>query len=250
MMKRIFKIGWLVLVVGLVATAIGYFNHGAQNVDLVAGRPHVQRPGNWQLTRRHFNQVDLDVTTADVTVKTGRHFAVTYQGVSRNRPRVTVKNGRLTVRQAAHDAILAPHQVNERLVVTVPRGTKLTASRIELGSGNLTVTGVNLADTKIKAASGDVDLTNVTLAGGQTHLSSGDFTAHRLRVNGHYQVKNESGDNETYATGIGGYRVQTDSGDNEVNGQDKDDQTVVTDNMTAANTLELVTASGDNELYY
>lgn len=40
---------------------------------------------------------------------------------------------------------------------------------------------------------------------------------------------------------VDGYRLQTSSGDNTVNGHDYNDQDAVEENMTAANTLELVT---------
>ena len=34
MMKRMFKIGWLVLIVGLVALMVGYLNHGYRSAQL------------------------------------------------------------------------------------------------------------------------------------------------------------------------------------------------------------------------
>ena len=61
MMKRMFKIGWLVLIVGLVALMVGYLNHGDRDVDFHNGRPRVQRQASWQLTNRRFDKVDLDV---------------------------------------------------------------------------------------------------------------------------------------------------------------------------------------------
>lgn len=85
------------------------------------------------------------------------------------------------------------------------------------------------------------------VSGGQAQLNSGDFTARELRIEGHYRVKNSSGDNEVHVAAVDGYRLQTSSGDNTVNGHDYNDQDAVEENMTAANTLELVTQSGDNE---
>ena len=69
MMKRMFKIGWLVLIVGLVALMVGYLNHGDRDVDFHNGRPRVQRQASWQLTNRRFDKVDLDVTTANVRIR-------------------------------------------------------------------------------------------------------------------------------------------------------------------------------------
>ncbi|MCH3922127.1 DUF4097 family beta strand repeat-containing protein [Limosilactobacillus sp.] len=250
-MKKMFKFGWLVLIVGLVALAIGYFNHGAQNVTFENGRPVVQRQASWNLTSKHFKRVDLDVDSANVTIKHGNKFKVSYRGLDRNKPTVTVKNKTLRVRQSGtrsyNGSVFSVNGISDHLTITLPYDAQIKGGRIALNSGELAVNGVDLTHVKLTNESGDVDLSDLTLNGGQTNLSSGEFDAHSLTITGHYAVQNDSGDNEAHAISADGYRLKSDSGDNEVNGQDKDDQSVVEENMNAANTLELITTSGDNE---
>lgn len=248
MMKRMFKIGWLVLVVGLVALMVGYLNHGDRDVDFHNGRPQVQRQASWRLTNRRFDKVNLDVTTANVRIKRGVAFRVSYHGLTKNKPLVVKKGQTLVIKQSTSSGgfFFNVNGFDDQLTITLPRDAQITGGTIKLGSGDLDIDGVDLTNTKIDVASGDVDLTNLVLNGGQAELNSGDFTAHQLRVNGYYRVNNDSGDNEAHTASIDGYRLQTTSGDNAVNGRDRDQDTVE-DNMTANNTLELITQSGDNE---
>lgn len=247
-MKRMFKIGWLILLVGLVALLVGYLNHGDRNVEFAEGRPQMQHQGTWRLTDKHFTRLDLDVPSADVTIKRGTKFAVRYQGTRRNQPQATVKDGVLTIRQSVvSHAFFSVHGVNDQLIITVPRDVTINDGTIEMGSGDLVIDGVDLTNTKLEVASGDVDLNQLTVTAGQARLNSGGFTAHGLQIRGHYRVKNDSGDNEVHGTAVDGYRLQTSSGDNTVNDHDYDDQDTVEENMTAPNTLELITQSGDNE---
>ncbi len=248
MMKRMFKIGWLVLVVGLVALMVGYLNHGDRDVDFHNGRPQVQCQASWRLTNRRFDKVNLDVTTANVRIKRGAAFRVSYHGLTKNKPLVVKKGQTLVIKQSTSSGgfFFNVNGFDDQLTITLPRDAQITGGTIKLGSGDLDVDGVDLTNTKIDVASGDVDLTNLVLNGGQAELNSGDFTAHQLRVNGYYRVNNDSGDSEVHAAGIDGYRLQTTSGDNAVNGRNRD-QNTVEDNMTANNTLELITQSGDNE---
>lgn len=249
-MKRMFKIGWLVLIIGVVALLVGYLNHGNQTVDFINGRPQVQRQRSWQMTNKHFDKIDLDVLTTGVTIERGDSFSVNYRGMQRNKPTVSVKDHVLTVKQqTSGNGIFNMGGFTDELVVTVPRDTQISAGTIKMGSGGLDVDRVDLTDTKIDIASGAVSLNNLTLNGGQTKLQSGEFEARGLRINGHYRVENDSGDNDVYVAKLDGYRLETTSGENAVNGQDKDDQTTIEENMAGTNTLELITNSGDNEYH-
>ncbi|MGN1280099.1 MAG: DUF4097 family beta strand repeat-containing protein [Limosilactobacillus sp.] len=246
-MKRMFKIGWLVLVIGLVALAIGYLNHGDRDVDFHNGRPQVQKQASWHLTNRRFDRLDLDVATTNVRIKHGAAFRVSYRGLARNKPVVVKRGSCLVIKQPGRDGFFFNiNSFDDQLTITLPRDAQINGGTIKMDSGDLSVVGVNLTDTQIDAASGEVTLDDLTLSGGQAELNSGDFVAHRLRTSGAYRVNNDSGDNEVHAADVDGYRLQTTSGDNAVNGHDRDQDTVE-ENMTAANTLELVTQSGDNE---
>lgn len=250
-MKRMFKWGWIVLIVGLLTLTVGYLNHGNQNINFAAGRPQVQREGSWQLSRKVFDRVNLDVGTADVTIKRGRRFVVSYQGRQAERPQVSVKDRVLTIKQTgSHRYSFFQMHVNQNQVtITLPRNAQIRGGEIDMATGNLTVTDVDLADTTISNDSGDVDLNGLTLENGRAKLASGNFTAQRVQVNGHYRVDNDAGDNTAREITADGYRLQTSDGDNTVNGQEHDDQLTVTHNLGAANVLELVSDTGDNEYH-
>ena len=252
-MKRMFKIGWIVLIVGLVAVLIGYFNHGDRSVEVVNGRPQIQRHGNWELTRRSFKSVDLDIATDDVTIRQGDRFQVHYQGQTNHRPTVSVQGHRLVIKQTAtgadHVSLFSGGAFSDHLTITVPRGTVINGGRIKLTDGDLAVTGVDLKDVQLKNTSGDISLSNLQLANGQARLTDGDFDADQLRVQGHYRVDNASGDNDVHGDQIGACRLYSADGDNEVNGHDRDQDSVDVGDLSSTNVLELNAQDGDNSYF-
>lgn len=249
-MKKLFKIGWVVLIIGLLALAIGYFNGGNKTISFNGTRPVVIKNHVRHLsTNKQFDQLDLDASTANVVIKQGKKYQVTYYGMGGQIPTANLADKKLTVNQKnkALEVLFDVNGYNQDLiVVTVPKGHALSG-KIHLASGDLEVSNVDMTGTKVKVSEGDVDYDHVTLADGKTTLSEGDFTGKRLIVKGHYTVNNDEGDNTVTATDVEGYHLYTSNGENELKGQDKGDQTL-DQNETAANVLVLTTSEGDNEV--
>ncbi|MBB1080404.1 DUF4097 family beta strand repeat protein [Limosilactobacillus sp. STM2_1] len=249
-MKNVFKIGGVVLVVGLIILGIGFFNGGNKTVYFDGSRPRIVHNHVYHLsTNKSFERVDISASTANVVIREGKKYQVAYYGVGGHVPAATVHNQVASLRQtggALYALNLNSYRDQDLIVITVPHDQPL-AGQIHLDSGDLTVKDINLENAHVKVDSGDVDYQGVTLNNGQTSIQSGDFEGQQLTVYGHYTVKNDSGDNTVTNTTVDGYELQTDDGDNELNGEDKGSQTL-TENTSATNVLKLVTQSGDNEV--
>lgn len=252
-MKRTFKIGWVILIIGLLALAVGYFNGGNKTVTIDHYRPSITHSYTKKLsTSKKFNKVNLAVSSANVVIRDGKKYQITYSGTSGHQtPTVTVHNNVATIHQSGNIShtfnINSSYHNQDLIVITVPHN-QVVAGRINLQNGDLNVKNMTLSNADINVASGDVDYQQVILNSGHTSLQSGDFTANNVTINGHYTVNNQSGDNDVTKANVDGYDLQTESGDNELNSKDSDDQNIE-ENTTAVNVLRLITQSGDNTVH-
>lgn len=250
-MKKLFKIGWLLILVGGIVLAVGYFNHGNRAIYIANGRPAVVRRHARKLSNNgKFERVDITATTANVIISQGDQYQISYYGTG-HVPTATVHNNVASIRQQGgavmHFVLFDyPSTSQDLIVITVPRDQAL-AGRIRLESGNLTVKNISLDNADVDVEDGDVNYQQVTLRNGNTKLISGDFTGDNLTIQGHYTVNNESGDNTVTATTTDGYFLKTTDGENDLNGEDKG-STTLHQNDQAANVLSLITKAGDNQI--
>lgn len=285
-MKKALKIGGILIVVGIVIAAVGFFSHRQPfnpfNEDEIT---HVNKQ---TLSKKAFSRVKITAASADVTIKESDHYGVYYYGKSYAAVKAKVRNGQLTVTQT--HAIASKHvSINwwtngeDRVVITVPHksqladltvsgnsdvalenvtlakahintaGGDLTINRSQIDGGSLTTAdgdiaadNSRLAATRLNSASGDIDLNRVTVNAGKASLSSGDFTARKLTVNGHYLLNNQSGDNDVQTSNHPGAILTSDSGDNELGHSSQDDGGTLDRNPDAANLIRITSQSGDN----
>lgn len=250
-MKKLFKIGWLILVIGLVALGIGYFNGGSNAVAFSNhGRATVVTSHVRHLSsNKRFDRLDLSASTANVVIKQGDKYQVTYYGMGGEIPTARLNGKKMTVKQTGHVSVhlmFNDYNDQDKIVVTVPKGHTLSG-KVNVYNGGLVVSKVKLNHCTVNVRDGDVVYNKTILNGGKTTLTEGDFTGRQLTVNGRYTVDNKEGDNTVTNTAVDGYHLHTSEGDNELNGQGHDGQTL-NQNNTAANVLSLVASEGDNEV--
>lgn len=249
-MKRMFKLGWVILILGLIMAGIGYLNHGNRTIVLNGGWPRVIKQHTKTLSHgQKFTRINLSASTADVVIRQGKQYQIKYYGMGGALPTAKITDQTATVKQKGQlQYLFNINSQTERdlIVITVPKKADL-AGKVKLASGDLRVSNISLKNVKVEVNSGDVNYNHVNLTGGKTHLESGDFNAQALKVAGHYTVLNETGDNTVTNTTVDGYFLQTDNGDNEMNGEDQGDRNLA-QNENADNVLYLITTDGDNEV--
>lgn len=252
-MKRTLKIGYAVLIIGLVCLAIGFFTGGAKDLTIDHGQKEPVSVHHRVLTNKKFSSIDITAADADVIVKAGDHYQVSFTGNHRHQPTATVKSGRLilkqTIQSEKHSTGLFWHEREGacRVVITVP-SQQVLRGKLDLSSGDLTVSQVSLTNVSLNNDSGDITLRQLTINGGHANLESGDFTASGLTLQSSYRVENSSGNNEVKRVTADGFHLKTDSGENELFNRDQDDGGSLTKNTHADRVLTLVSQSGDNEV--
>ena len=254
-MRRLFKVGIVILVVGLVALGVGFFKHGNQNVTFNGSRPQITQTQRNRTVKvnRSFHKVDVDVATADVTVTRGKKFQIIYRG--KNVPQISVKHGQATIHQTSSTGNAFKWSSNnsygaDTVTIVLPDGADL-AGKMHLDEGDLVINKVTANQLMAAVEEGDVSLLNVTADGGKITLDEGDFMARQLTVNHHFKVVNEEGDNTVHGVSADGYFLKTDEGENTLfhQTQDSDDRTVLRQNSHTSNVLTLISSEGDNSVH-
>lgn len=286
-MKKVFTTGWIILLIGIVVTAVGYFghHHPFHPVNVTEQLPH------HTTTTKSFTSIKATVASADITIKQGDRYQVSYYGRRQQALKVKVKDQQLILTQTP--VMRAKHHVNfiwnddERIVITVPKNHQLTTTTVKANDdiilrnlqsanakvtsndgdiliikstlnggqltatdGDLTVTNSQLKNIQATANDGDISLSRSTITGGQARLNSGDFTGHKLIINHYYTVNNNSGDNTvTLANKSIGAKLSNNSGDNALPHQSTTGGTI-SQQITASNMIILNNDSGDNAVKY
>ncbi len=175
-MKRMFKWGWLFLVVGVIFLAIGAFAHGAKDVVFNGWKPVVySNKANYQhsYSTEAFKQVDVTVGNANVVIRRGDNYGVKYHGRKSARPRVKVLNGRLVVRQKGTNLVRKnflgfhwsgdEYRVSNKLTVYIPDNVKLNRIRNLNNRGTTVIEGVSTGYLEAIGSLGLLNLRNVNV---------------------------------------------------------------------------------------
>ena len=127
--KRAFKWGSIIIVCGLIISGIAYLGH-KQPFDPMS--PIEESTANRDvLTRKSFNKIKVTASSADVIIKQGNHFTVSYYGNKNHAVHAQVKDGVLKITQTpvTHSKLAKFQLLNssdeERCIVTVPQKASL-----------------------------------------------------------------------------------------------------------------------------
>lgn len=242
-MKKTLKIGLSLIIVGLIVGTVGFANGGA---NVLMADHQVAVPSKKKvLTRQEFDRLNINVDNADVVIKSGDHYQVSFTGSKKLQPTVNTKNRQLTISQSGK--ITKFNNCREhQIVITMPNDKQLSG-KINMKNGDLDISRAMLKNATVKSDNGDVDFHNVTLNGGQTALANGDFEGHRLTLQSNYQVENNNGDNKVTKVQDTGFILRNANGSNELFGKEHDGGRQER-NTSAAHVITLINHNGDNEV--
>ena len=192
-MRRGIKILWVVIgcifVVGIIFAGIG-FGFGAtgnawfDREGLHFGSPQLNAVEQADDNTAPFNNVDVQLLSADVEVVPADNYGYDFSYYGRNEPTIEVKDGTLSVVEHDYswhiDLMGFWDLMNQRslLKVYVPRSATLNNVSLSTASGNASLNGnqLNIKNLSCKSASGNLDITGLTLDQLNVDIASGDVT--------------------------------------------------------------------------
>ncbi|MCR5524194.1 MAG: DUF4097 domain-containing protein [Lactobacillus sp.] len=256
-MKRAFKWGSIIIVCGLIISGIAYLGH-KQPFDPMT--PIEESTANHDvLTRKSFNKIKVTASSADVIIKQGNHFTVSYYGNKSHAVHAQVKDGVLKISQApvTHSKLAKFQLLNntdeDRCIVTIPQKADLTnieghvnnelllnrvlAKKINLesNSGNINVLNCEFDQGKIITTSGDISIRNSALINTKLASTSGDINLNKVSLTKGTSSLTSGDFNGRRLTVIGHYSVTNQSGDNSIT-------------KSTIDGAKLTTKNGDNKL--
>lgn len=256
-MKRAIKWGSIIFACGLIISGIAYLGH-KQPFDPLT--PIEESKANHDvLTRKSFNKIDVTASSADVVIKQGEHYTVSYYGKKTHAVHATIKNGTLKVTQTpiTHSK-LAPIQIingsdEDRCVITIPEGKTLTNIKshvnndlilkqlsaknvtLDSNSGDISILNGEFDRGTVTTTSGDVDIRQSSLLNTKLASTSGDITLAKVSLTKGSSTLTSGDFTGRRLTITGHYTVTNQSGDNLVT-------------KSAIDGAKLTTTNGDNKL--
>lgn len=185
-MKKVFKWGWIFLVVGVICLVLGGFARGAKDVVFNNWRPVVySAKANFQKNYAvgEFKQVDSNVGNANVVIRRGDDYRVRYVGQKSARPSVKVLNDRVTVRQKASGSQRASvgfrwhdrsQKVRNKVIIEVPDNVKLEQVRNLNNNGSTKIIGLSTANLEALGSHGALVLNNMNIDKANVELRDGE----------------------------------------------------------------------------
>lgn len=199
-MKKTVKIGFLLLILGLILTILGIANNGIKTIYWHDGF-HIAKRYTASAQPTKIKSITLK-TGGNVIVRSGDHNSIRVTS-SIDQPQITNNNGRITVTSSVKSYQSFNFQfttpIDSATVITVAKGTKLdqlTAERAQNGDvslnglnvnkltaqprGDLTLREVNVTQPLTDITAYNTHLTKVT-APSLTLKSTGDITIDQSR---------------------------------------------------------------------
>ncbi|HAT54376.1 MAG TPA: hypothetical protein DCW31_03900 [Lactobacillus sp.] len=306
-MKRTLKIGITVLIIGLIMVATGMFTHSFKDVTFNQhGRPEEVQVKQVNKKVKAFDAISVDLKSDQIRIKEGDTSRVEINSPEKAMPTVKSVGHKLVITQSRGDNSVTGWSFGDNpegefgfgdykttrhpghtVVVTVPRGTKLSSINVKSRDGavritdvtadkvsassteddvmlehmtvnqpvkasssdaNVYVTGMTLNKPTLKSAEGDISLKNVQLNQGSISLADGNFTMTDGGFTGIVNVTNDDGDNTIInADKTKGYVLHSDDS-NKLFDQHTSDGGALQQNETAPDVMHLTTNDGDNSV--
>ncbi len=131
-----------------------------------------------------FEELRIDVSTADVTVIRGDKFSISYKTREGEEPEISQDGVTLTVKQPAMGFVMFDFGFSERLneyTITVPESATPIDVDIKSSSGDLSIDRVNVTG-RIISSTGDVDLNDTEGEMLEIETSAGDINVDKVKT--------------------------------------------------------------------
>lgn len=242
-MKRTFKLGWFILIIGLLLLVLGKIMHGSKEVSFDNWKPKVEQYAT-TVSKKYtkigrFTKIDVRTTEADIEIVQGNKYAVEYVGRSNNKPSVKVEKEKLIVKQAesGFNEFHLGFSYNDdsddvgRIVISVPQNISLNELDAKSGGGDVKVDDQKINSLKLSSSDGDIAFTQATVAKARIDVADGDVAFNEVHLgsgtisqndgdlvmkNGELkqvEARNQDGDVSYTETTLNGGRLEMQDGD-------------------------------------
>ena len=215
-----------------------------------------------------FDTLNVDLSAAELVIRTGDGYSIGYEGADVLQPEYSLKNNVLDIKSAS-TKISWKTNWECTLTITVPEGTNLTKSVIDIDAGNVECTGVSAEELEIDVDAGNVEMYDAVYKTADVDVDAGNVSFNNCEVSsitadsnmGNIELGHCAFDRLDAAADMGnvtihssrdlsGYSVEMDAdfGNISINGQDLTGRYQV--NGDKEHYIRIEVSMGNAELFY
>lgn len=195
-LKKTTKIILIILLIGIILLIIGLCSGGKLNytIDFRNKKMYMKEDTEGAFVSKTlevdaFNQLEVDIDAADVEIKQGEEYSISYNLEEWLVPTIAVKDKKLTIvnadKQAAHIGLrfdvfgfhIGPYiwnDVQNKITITVPKDAKLEKLNLKVLTGDICINEIQIEDYGIEAESGEINLSDIEFGTGTILAEYGD----------------------------------------------------------------------------
>ncbi|MBR5116295.1 MAG: DUF4097 family beta strand repeat protein [Lachnospiraceae bacterium] len=174
---------------GTLTHAIGF----AVKASNVFGKELFQEGSEGDMTRNYegggsIRKMELDVEVANVTIKKGASFAVSFTGNKDLEPEVEWEDDELKVEQKGGMKMTRSlglagglNRKNE-VMITVPEGETLDSMEVEMDYGNCRISDVTVKDSEIRLKAGNIEVNDAGFEKFEADADAGNIEMHGCKI--------------------------------------------------------------------
>ncbi|MDF7637916.1 DUF4097 family beta strand repeat-containing protein [Lactobacillus sp. ESL0791] len=229
-MKKSVKIATTIIIIGLILIAAGLISHDVQHNypwHRADDYPQSETHDNYKRSKSRivnlakFNQIKLDLSTADVHIHPGNRYQVR---ITENHNMSTSAKVHQGVLEVSEDELNHRLQNNEGLVdITIPSKNALSKITGKSSTGDFELENLHLQSLTFNSDTGDCELTNTKIKQKSTlNIDGGDLDISGSQLNG-LTCQSDCGDVEiSHSQMLGKFAFYLDTGDFELDQASRD----------------------------
>ncbi|MCI5857994.1 MAG: DUF4097 domain-containing protein [Agathobacter sp.] len=128
-----------------------------------------------------FDTLNVDLSAAKLIIRTGDGYSIGYEGADVLQPEYSLKNNVLDIKSPS-TKISWKTNWDCTLTITVPEGTNLTESVIDIDAGNVECTGVSAEKLEIDVDAGNVELYDAVYGTADVDVDAGNVSFNDCKV--------------------------------------------------------------------
>lgn len=213
----LFILGGIFIAVGLanggsMAYYIDYKNHkisSAVETELVSSNDQLDA----------FNEFDIDVDAAKVTIVKGDSYNVEYKLYKRENTSINVENGKLVITTKSEKNTinfgLFTDDQNPYIKITIPENAELSNGKINTDAGSVILNDLNMKDLSLGVDYGEVEIKDSSFNNLDIETNAGSVTFDNVKAE-KSAINTDYGDVNITGTEVGDIKLDMDAGDLDV----------------------------------
>ena len=200
----------IVSIITVIAILLGVFIHLVKGFSFSGSIQTVENTLNLDGT---LSEIIMDIDWAEISIKTGDEFSVSYCVPSVLEPNVELKNGTLEINTPSSNLNLNFRNANfdNYIIVTIPADSELARISVDVDAGEVNLEDLNVSKLQVAADAGNIQLDSITSTRMEIEADAGNLEIRKSSADT-LNIDVAAGNVELYDSTIGTITAEVDAG--------------------------------------